>query len=518
MITEHLMRPGSGDVRFVPDVPISITDEIRALVDENASGVGASLVITPVRVDPSQIGDAATLASAIYTGPIVGRESRLSLQVTGLSAWLDSYLDAAVSRSAGTPAQWVGDLLANGLTAGTITGGSNVSRTFPAHSVSHREALDAWAALAGVEYRVNPDLTVDAAAAATLFTSPPLVVVTRREEGPDGELRGVEGSMLDQALKQLGPNIATKAVALGEGAGASIAKGTATRSVSLLTPAGGTPSIVTVLSAPSEESANADTLASNFLNLQGMRRQVNVNSRTYGLPRFVRPGDEVWLWDPTSGLIDTSNQAQFRGETIYPALVRLLSYTWPLEVGMGVFVRPNAATPTYIDVTDWVEWEDGSDTWWTVGDWSPPSYGPTNRTAPEIEERVAGDGAGPIAWTPTITQSGTVAGTTNYGWYVKRPDGSFMGQVRWTASAAGTAGSPITVSLPVTAADVSGVGGSALYDDAGTIRAGTVYGASSSAFVVYVDGATGSAAMGASPSFAIASGDVLIATVHGRWY
>lgn len=409
MITEHLMRPGSGGVRFTPDFPVSKSDAIRALVDENAgaAAVGASLVITPVRVDPTSIGDTATLDAALYTGPIVARPSRLSLEVVGVSSWLDTYFDTAIIRSSGTPAQWVGDLLTNGLTAGTVTaaGLSNVSRTFPAHSATRRECLDAWAGLAGAEYRVNPDLTVDVAEADTLFVSPPTVVVTKRNEGPDGAFRGVDGSLLDQALTQLGPNIATKAVALAEGEGAAIAKGTATRSVNLKTPAGGTPSLITVLSAPSEESANANTLASNFLNLQGMRRQVNVGSRTYGLPRFVSPGDEVYVWDPEAGLFDTSNQIQFRGETIFPILVRLLSYTWPIESGMGVYVRSNAASPTYIDVTDWVEWENGSETWWTVGDWNPPSYGSTNRHAPEIEQRVAGTGQ--------VSQSGTFSGTTN---------------------------------------------------------------------------------------------------------
>lgn len=408
MITEHLMRPGNGSVRFTPDVPVSVTDDIRALVDENASGPGASLVITSVRVDPSQIGDAATLAAALYTGPIDARPSRLSLECVGLSSWLDTYFDSNITRSSGTPTQWLGDLVANGITSGTITGGSNVSRTFPAHSATRRECLDAWAGLAGVEYRVNPDFTVDTAAASTLFVSPPEVVVTKRDEGPDGAFRGVEGGLLDQALTQLGPNIATKAVALAQGEGAAITKGTATRSVSLKTPAGGTPTLITVLSAPSEESANANTLASNFLNLQGMRRQVNVGSKTYALPRFVKPGDEVYVWDPEAGLYDTSNQVQFRGETIFPIQVRLLSYTWPIESGMGVYVRSNAASPTYIDVTDWVDWEDGSETWWTVGDWSPPSYGPTNRSAPEVERRVAGVGFSASEWSDTTDGSGDI--------------------------------------------------------------------------------------------------------------
>lgn len=418
MITEHLMRPGNGSVRFTPSIPLTVTNEIRQLVDEDAGGEGASLVVTKVRVDPDQIGDTATLAAALYSGPIVDRPSRLSLNVTGLSTWLDTYFDSDITRTTGTPSQWVGDLLANGLSSGTVTatGLSNITRTFLAHSATRRECLDAWASLAGAEYRVNPDLTVDVAAYDTLFQSPPQAVVTKHDDGPDGKYRGVDGSLLDQALTRLGPNIATKAVALAEGDGTTLNKGTATRSISLKTPTGGTPTIIRVLSAPSESSSNANTLASNFLNLQGMRRQVNVSTRSYALPRFVKPGDEVYLWDPSAGLYDTSNQIIYRGETIFPVLVRLLSYTWPIERGYGVYVRPNASSPTYIDVTDWVEWEDGNDSWWTVGDWDPPTFGPTNRSNPSIEQRLAGNGFGFGSFSGTTNASSQLVVTHNLGW------------------------------------------------------------------------------------------------------
>jgi hypothetical protein len=401
------MRPGNGSINFTRDLPLSKSAAIMALVDEDAGGVGAHIVITGVRVDPVGIGDAAMLAAATYTGRITARPSRTSLEFVGLGDWLNTYLDAEVSRTAGTITQWIGDLDGNDLVAGTVGTASNVTKTFPAHITTKREALDTVAGLGGWEYRIMPDFTIDADDAATLFRSPPEVVVTRKAEGPDGSLRGVDGSMLDQAINVA--NLATKAVALAQGVGEAIAKGTATTTRNLNAPLGSNAEFVTVFSAPGEESANANTAATNFLNLQGMRREVNVSSRTHHLPRYVVPGDYVYIYDIASGLVDTTTQVQFRGETIFPATVRCLSLTWPIERGCGVYIRSNAAvgSATIIDVTDWVEWESG-DTWWTVGDWNPPNYGRVNRTNPEIEERI-----GISSEVPGVTYHGSINSGTS---------------------------------------------------------------------------------------------------------
>lgn len=405
-VTEHLMRPGSGDIRFRSDLPTSVSEQIRKWVDEQAGGTGAHIVITPVPIDPSGITLTDLLGVALYTGTITARPSRLSLEFDGLGRWLDTYLDADVTRTAGTPTQWVGDLIRNGITAGTdATGGSNVSRTYRAHSVTAREALDNVSQIGGWEYEVRPDFTVDYGTAANLFRQvgdAGTVVVTAREEGPDGTYRGVDGGLLDQELSRLGPSIATKAVALAEGEGAAIVKGTATRTPNLDTWNGSTPTLVSVFSAPSEPSANANTAASNYLNLQTMRRQLSVSSTTSGIRRLIRPGDEAYAYQVESGLWEVANQIQFRGETIAPIVVRLLSLSWPIEPAYGVYVFNNAASPTVLDVSRWVDAED-ADAWWTVGDWSPPSYGPVNRSSPEVEERVSG---GPTAWTaPTLLNS-----------------------------------------------------------------------------------------------------------------
>lgn len=390
-VTEKLMRPGSGDVRFTSDIPVGVTHQIHDWVNERAGGAGAHIVVTSTPHDSSAaLSD--VLPTALYAGTITARPSRLSLEFAGVSRWLDSYLNANITRTAGTPTQWVGDAARNGVTVGTNRGGgSNVTRSLRAHSMSAREALDNVSQLGGWEYEVRPDFTIDYGTPANLFHAlgdDGTVVLTARSTGKDGPFRGVDGGLLDQKLTKLGPSIATDAVALAGGEGLTIAKGTATTAVNLTTWDGAAPEVVTVLSAPSEESANANTAASNFLNLQTMRRELSVSSTTAGIRRFIRPGDALYAYQPDAGLVDDTNQIAFRGETINPVAARLLSLSWPIEPSYGVYIFGNAASPELLDVTRWVEPE-GSDAFWTVGDWAPPAYGAINRSNPLIELRVS---------------------------------------------------------------------------------------------------------------------------------
>jgi hypothetical protein len=412
MITEHLMRLGGGSVQFRPDVPMTITNRILDLLD---GGVGAAVVVTDRRVDPLAFGDVGLLSMASFAGPIIKRPNRLTLEFDGMGWWLDSYIEATVARTAGTPTQWVTDLAVhNGLTIGVNAGGgSNVSREFPAHSVSRREALDAVAAAGGWEYRINPNGTIDFGSAANLFESPPLVVLTRRRPATAlGEVRGIEGGLLDQSVSV--GETATKAVALTKGSGAAIASGSATQAVALRTRTGAIPSIVKVVDAPSDASTNATALATNFLNLQTLRRSVQVSSKTHKISSIARPGDEVYLHDPVSGLVDTGNQVMFEGQVIFPILVRLLAYSRPIEEGFGVYIRPNAAAPEYIDVSDWVAWDTG-DTSWTVGTWTPV-FGRANRSNPAVEDRTSDETPGfdheTIAADTAFVSTGTTVLTT----------------------------------------------------------------------------------------------------------
>jgi hypothetical protein len=484
MITEHLMRPGSGTIRFRRTLPRSISKQITDMIE----GAGCHLVITPVRLNEADLLDSVLLSAAMYTGVVLARPSRTELAVTGLGWWLDSVNETNITRVSGTPTQWLGDLLINGLTTGTVSGGSNVTRQFIAHAQTRREALDTVATLGSWEYDIQPDFTVDAGTPSAIFQSPPSVVITNRAEGVDGPFRGLSAGLLSQSVDA--SQTATKAVVLGQGQGTAVVLGSATQSVPLKTYSGGTPTIVKAIDAPTEAQAqlaasasatlaaskvvtsvrvatpamgpgstgaqiraaqtptvarrttggmfstgpgsgatvtanpvrltppsatldpaiaerdsllaqagsalaSARTLAGNsargFLGLRRTSGGRSTGTDSDLTRRLLRPGDEVYLFDLESGLYDTANEIVYRGETISPALVRVLSMTWPVSARYGVYIRSNASTPTIIDISSYVEAETGG-AFIDVGSRPAGSYVTSSRSNPQLEARL-GDSA-----------------------------------------------------------------------------------------------------------------------------
>lgn len=122
----------------------------------------------------------------------------------------------------------------------------------------------------------------------------------------------------------------------------------------------------------------------------------------------------------------------------------------------------------------------------------------------------------PQTWASvTITQSVTVAGTINEGWY-RRDRGTFQSYLQWTSSAAGTAANDITVALPLTLADADQVwGGFSFYDASGTYYAGAVLPSTTTAVKLVTTGGTNE--LGTNPAFTIASTDVLRIWIKGRY-
>lgn len=370
MINEHLMRPGTGAVRFKSDAPVSFTSKVLGWVQ----GVGCHVVVLPTPTNIESMSDADILGTAIYTGRVTRRPSRLSLEFEGVSSWLDTVNTSAMERSAGTPSQWMTTLLTNGLSAGSLAG-SNVTRRFEKYGQTRRGALDVWATLAGVEYEVRPDFTVDTGTPTNLFQFPPRVVLTGDSEGPDGALVGLRGSLLDQEVDASA--VGTRVVVLGR---SGALEGSATQTVDLLTPTGGTPNLVSVVSAPSEDGANTNALAAATLALRSVSIDVAVNSNTELVRRVLRPGDYVYLHNIASGLVGT-HEIEYRGATITALRVRCTALSWPVEEGYGVAIRSNDGE--WVDATPLIEWE-SSGAFATVGD-RGVSAARAGRLSPETE-------------------------------------------------------------------------------------------------------------------------------------
>jgi hypothetical protein len=242
----------------------------------------------------------------------------------------------------------------NGITDGTVNTSGLTAITGSGPTVgSTREFLDFICALAGAEYRMNPDLTMDFATAANLFVTTPTTVVTRTGAGPDGTVRGIPAPNLSQTTSAR--QIVTEVQVVQP-------SGLVDTSTSGLTapvgPTNGSTRFIKRLAADS--NGNISTSGEKVLALyESQRKKVTLDSSEFAVTRFVSPGDYVYLYAPESGLYDTANQVEFRGITMQPIKLRLKTVTWPFEAGMGCYLRSSAATATYVDISDWVTPEAG---------------------------------------------------------------------------------------------------------------------------------------------------------------
>lgn len=110
-------------------------------------------------------------------------------------------------------------------------------------------------------------------------------------------------------------------------------------------------------------------------------------------------------------------------------------------------------------------------------------------------------------WTPTITQSGSVTYTSTFSRYSVIQD-TVIVRARLAVTSAGTTNNTITIgSIPVAAADNSGIAGEMVILDNGTAYYIGALFISGTTFLGRADGL--GAAFGVTPNFALASGDII---------
>jgi hypothetical protein len=408
-ITRRLMKPGAFTVQLKDGTPKSIMSAIDKF---------DHVVITRNRLLPiDAYTDANILAQAQYSGPIesLSRTAK-TLEGFDLSYWLGTpdgrgdLLDVPVTRTAGTLSQWAGDLIPSSLSTGTITNTGTSTLTNTYQWVTRREAFDAMCRAVGAEWRVNPDGTVDAALATTLFTSAtPEIIITRRPQGPDGALRGIEVANI--TTNESAATYITKAIVVGD----ALELGSATGSTTYKDFRNNNVVMEGLVNAPAEEAPSAVATAV-LAERNAIRRELTLTSRGYNITRFVEPGDWAYVWDEEASLVDQANQVIYNGELITPIKLRVYAVTFPVQEGVGVYVRRSGATPTYTDVTDWVEWENG-DVRWEVGAANLPASQGAAGTAflganPEILARASGP-AGFVANATATAITGIGATTTD---------------------------------------------------------------------------------------------------------
>lgn len=365
-VTEGLMQVGS--------FTLNLTDPPYGLVRDKLAGFNG-VVVTPTRLADTGVSRATLLASARYRGVVFGWSDDKT-QITG--AGLLSYLaDGAgigpgyretLPLTARTFEQWfdrwVTLTVTNALTKGSTY--SMPATTWPSNTNTQLnyiigEALGNLAEILGVEYRVNPDGSVDmGATGSALFRTTPQVLLSRWTTGRAGQLVsfpvdqwGVSVDYEDRIWASRAEINAVTATPAGTG-GSSVGRPANSQ-------ADGVGNVVraTLVQTPNgAAAADFNDIARAALRT-GSRTEVRVTVDAYDPGYWMQPGDTVYVFDPINGLVDTANQVDFLGETICPADYRLFEMQWPIQEGMGVYLL-RANSQSIVDLSDWVAWEDSA--------------------------------------------------------------------------------------------------------------------------------------------------------------
>ncbi|MFI2761407.1 hypothetical protein ACH5A3_21435 [Streptomyces echinatus] len=382
-VQEVLKALGSWEIKLRPNTPRDVLDALDYF---------GHAAIIPGRLDPQQYGD-NLLTAARYVGVLrtrtIGDDGRttapqddLSIGGVGMAMWLGDednkgavYENAVVAASA-TFADTINMLLpASGaypVTVGTVypVAGQYTGRhqyETPREAITY--VCDTMSTTSvPVSWRVNGNGTLDVGPDSSLFVTNPTCVITTKAAGEDMALRALPGSI--DVTRDV-EDYSTRVVLLAEGEGSSIATGSA--DISPATPykdIHGNPLKLTRLVSESDTAtANASVRAQLALaQFTSTRNQLSLSTSDYDVHGTFQVGDRVWVYDPDSGLVDTTTEIVFRGQRINPIKLQVTEANWAVTDQYTVAYRTGDGR--WIDLTQYVEWETDATSTVTVGDFS----------------------------------------------------------------------------------------------------------------------------------------------------
>ncbi|WP_406444573.1 fibronectin type III domain-containing protein [Streptomyces sp. NBC_01613] len=382
-VQEVLKALGSWEVKLLPGTPRDVLDALDYF---------GHVAITPGRLDPLQYGD-NLLTTARYVGVLrtktIGDDGRtnapqddLSVGGVGMAMWLGdedgkgSVYENAVEPASASFADTINMLLpaagAGAVTAGTIYSVAGLytgSHRYESPRTAIGYVCDTMSTSSvPVSWRVNGNGTLDAGPDSNLFVTDPTCVIMAAGSGEDMTLRALPSSM--DVTRDV-EDYTTRVVLLAEGEGASISTGSA--DISPATPykdVHGNPLAMTRLISESDTATgNAETRAQLALSqFTSTRNALTLSTADYDVHGTFQVGDKVWVYNPDAGLIDTGTEITFRGVRLNPLKLQVTEANWSITAGYTVAYR--AADGTWIDLTQYVEWETDSTSTVTVGDFS----------------------------------------------------------------------------------------------------------------------------------------------------
>lgn len=353
-VTERLMEPGRFEVDLLPQMWRRLSLSIAG---------SDALVITPTRWRNPSLGFDDIKSSALYTGIIneikadgTGLAGAHILTRMGDESGLGPWTSASPAPGFDTWTNCITDVFATGDT-NEITLGSFFSA--PGGAIwdgwqdyeAPRTAIERWRKQVSAEYRVNPDCSFDSGAeGSALFVTTPTVLLSPL---PIAERYDLFTVGLHAPVKAMTDTRAQARYVL--------TYGETIFGLSSVTPPFRGDMRITTTWSESDDSAALDDRAqweldntyTTFTRIEGTEVSY------YGIGRVLVPGDWVYLWDPFQGLSDTGNAVTYAGQDIFPVSLRCTGYSWPIERGMGVYVKL-FDYDTLIDISDYVVYETGN--------------------------------------------------------------------------------------------------------------------------------------------------------------
>lgn len=367
MITDRLMSVGEWGLELVPNAP----ESARAAFD-----FGHNIFVTPTRFDRS-VSFATLKTASVYAGLVFrigggrkrfGGPGLLGYLTTGKGEATD---DVTSARPAGFGPVAYGAFLSamvtarslNGLTAGTGYSATATTATVlsGAYGPPVKSILDTVAVATGNEYKVKPNGAIDYGVSTSLFRSTPTVAVAPGLKGADAALRVLEATAWD-VERNIDNYRNTATVYTNDG---SYYNNSYSASGVVFGRYGGAATYAAYSATATVESNTHAEVDATVIAMAALytspAMEIDCSVREYCIPRFVTPGDWIWVYSVDDGLTDTANQVVFNGQTLFPKKVRCVGYSWPLEAGMGVYTYDTTGG-TVTDVSDYVQWETGKDT------------------------------------------------------------------------------------------------------------------------------------------------------------
>lgn len=370
-VTETLMAVGSWSIQLAPNTPRQLIDAFQYF---------GHIVIATGRQDPRIAGD-SLLTNSRFVGPVTGRNLQSlkqgqgpQLSGDGMATWLGTpsgvgnVIESPLSFTAASFGTVVSALLPASMPAGTVHSIGAATYTGAFVWKTRRDALTSFCQqmTSGtadnqiVEWRANPNGTVDAGHISDLYVTAPVTAIVAKNDGVDMAMRGLPGiAQLNTDVK----DYTDRVVVLASGSGTSTAVGAANAAdIGATNPYmdlhGNTVVMTRMVSASSVSSANATAAAQSALApYVTPRDQVQLSSQEYDIKGDLQVGDYTYVYDPDSGFVDFTQEIVFRGMRINPQRLRVIELTWPIVAGMTVAYRDPSGN--WYDLTDYVTWETG---------------------------------------------------------------------------------------------------------------------------------------------------------------